>query len=250
MLDVPAYLDRIAYSGPLEPTAELLRDLHRAHLFSVPFENLDIALGRKIVCDENAFIHKIVAQKRGGFCYELNGAFAALLRAIGFQVTLLSARASREDGSESPEFDHLALKVDLDEPWLTDVGFGDSFLDPLRLRSGAQHSHDGRKYRVVEGNPSLHMERTDSSGAWKRQYSFTLTPRRLDEFALMCHHHQTSPESPFTRKSVCSRATADGRITVAERKLILTRDGVREERLLTSDSERRAALKEHFEVVL
>src|SRR5271169_4298248 len=149
MLNVPAYLDRIAYAGPLAPRLEVLRNLHRAHLLSVPFENLDIAAGRKIVCDENAFIDKIVERRRGGFCYELNGAFAALLRAIGFQVTLLSARVSREDGSDSPEFDHLALKVDLDEPWLTDVGFGDSFLDPLGLRSGAQHSHDGRKYRVV-----------------------------------------------------------------------------------------------------
>src|SRR5271170_4644175 len=100
MLDVPAYLDRIAYAGPLAPTVDVLRDLHRAHLFSVPCENLDIALGRQIVCDENAFIRKIVERRRGGFCYELNGAFAALLRAIGFRVTLLSARVFREDGSD------------------------------------------------------------------------------------------------------------------------------------------------------
>jgi arylamine N-acetyltransferase len=123
MLNVPAYLDRIAYTGPLVPTADVLRDLHRAHLFTVPFENLDIALGRKIVCDENGFVQKIVEQRRGGFCYELNGAFAALLRAIGFEVTLLSARVPREDGTDGPEFDHLALRIDLGESWLADVGF-------------------------------------------------------------------------------------------------------------------------------
>ncbi|HXM23082.1 MAG TPA: arylamine N-acetyltransferase [Terriglobales bacterium] len=250
MLNVPAYLDRIAYDGPIAPTPEVLRNLHRAHLFSVPFENLDIALGRKIVCDEAAFIRKIVERRRGGFCYELNGAFAGLLRAIGFQVTLLSARVPREDGSDGPEFDHLALRVDLDEPWLADVGFGDSFLDPLELRSGAEQSHDGRTYRVVDYGNSLHMERAERDGAWKQQYSFTLTPRSLNDFAAMCHYHQTSPESPFTRKSVCSRATADGRITVAERNLILTRNGIREERLLASDSEWRAVLKEYFEIVL
>jgi N-hydroxyarylamine O-acetyltransferase len=250
MLNVPAYLDRIAYTGPLTATAEVLRNLHRAHLLSVPFENLDIALGRKIVCDEDAFIRKIVKRRRGGFCYELNGAFAGLLRAIGFQVTLLSARVPREDGSYSPEFDHLALRVDLDEPWLADVGFGDSFLDPISLRAGTGQSNDGRRYLVVDCGTSLNMERTDPGGAWKPQYSFTLTPRGLADFAAMCHYHQTSRESPFTRKSVCSMATPDGRITVAERKLIVTRNGIREERLLTSDEEWRAALKEHFEILL
>jgi N-hydroxyarylamine O-acetyltransferase len=250
MLNVPAYLDRIAYAGSLAPSAEVLRNLHRAHLFSVPFENLDIALGRKIVCDEAAFIRKIVERRRGGFCYELNGAFAGLLRAIGFQVTLLSARVPREDGSDGPEFDHLALRVDLDEPWLADVGFGDSFLEPRGLRSAAEQSHDGRTYRVVDCGNSLRMERAERDGAWKQQYSFTLTPRSLSDFAAMCHYHQTSPESPFTGKSVCSRATPDGRITVAERKLILTRNGIREERLLASDPGWRAVLKEYFEIVL
>jgi N-hydroxyarylamine O-acetyltransferase len=249
MLDLLAYLDRIAYTGPLAPTLEVLRNLHRAHLFSVPFENLDIAAGRKILCDENACIDKIVERRRGGFCYELNGAFAALLRAIGFQVTLLSARVPREDGSDGPEFDHLALKIDLDEPWLADVGFGDSFLEPLELRSGVEGSHDGRRYRVVDAGNSLSMERAERDGIWKRQYSFTLTPRSLKDFAAMCHYHQTSPESPFTRKIVCSQATNDGRITVADRRLILIRNGTREEQLLASDEERSAALKKYFEIV-
>lgn len=250
MFNVPAYLDRIGYTGPLTPTPDVLRDLHRAHMFSVPFENLDIALGRKIVCDEGDFVRKIVERRRGGFCYELNGAFAGLLRTIGFEVTLLSARVPREDGSESPEFDHLTLKVDLDESWLADVGFGDSFLEPLQLRSGAEQLQDGWTYRVVDCDNSLCMERAERDGTWKRQYSFTLTPRSLNDFAAMCSYHQTSPESPFTRKSVCSMAIAGGRITVADRRLIFTRDGSRDERLLASDAEWRAALREHFNIVL
>ena len=253
MLDIPAYLDRIAYAGPIGPTLEVLRNLHRAHLLSVPFENLDIALGQEIVCDENAFLRKIVQRRRGGFCYELNGAFAGLLRAIGFKVTLLSARVPREDGSDSPEFDHLALRIDLDEPWLVDVGFGDSFLEPLKLSPGVDQRQDGWTYRVVDCEKSLCVERADRDGIWKGQYAFTLTPRSLNDFADMCRYHQTSPESPFTRKSVCSMATPDGRITVADRRLILTRNtrnGSKEERLLGSDSEWRAALKEHFDIVL
>src|SRR6476661_9816152 len=110
--------------------AETLRHLHHAHMLSVPFENLDISLGRKIICQEEGFLRKIIERLRGGFCYELNGAFAALLRELGFRVTLLSARVPRENGGNAPEFDHLALRVDLEEPWLVDVGFGDSFLEP------------------------------------------------------------------------------------------------------------------------
>ena len=250
MLEVSAYLDRIRYTGPTEPTPETLRNLHRAHLFAVPFENLDIVLGRRFVCDETAFIRKIVEHRRGGFCYELNGAFAALLRELGFKVTLLSARVPRDDGSDGPEFDHLALRVDLTEPWLADVGFGDSFLDPLRLEPGTEQLQGGRRFRIIEREHSLHMERAEPPGSWKPQYSFTLTPRSLNDFASMCQYHQTSPESPFTRKSVCTRATPEGRITLADRKLILTHDGIREEKLLESEEERRAALRKYFGLTL
>ena len=153
-MDVQAYLRRIRYTEPLipgvdRPGIDLLRALHRAHLFTVPFENLDIPLGRKIICDEARFLHKIVNEQRGGFCYELNGAFAALLRVLGFRVTLLSGRVARADGGYSPEFDHLTLRVDLEEPWLADVGFGECFLEPLRLEPGMEQPQNGRIYRLT-----------------------------------------------------------------------------------------------------
>jgi N-hydroxyarylamine O-acetyltransferase len=249
MLYTHAYLSRIAYTGSTEPTAETLRRLHRAHLFNVPFENLDIGLKRPIVCDQGAFLRKIVEKHRGGFCYELNGAFAALLGALGFRVTLLSARVPRDDGSESPEFDHLTLRVDLTEPWLADVGFGDSFLDPLRLIPGIEQEQQNGKFRISQGESSVRVEKL-SDGNWKAEYSFTLQPRALSEFADMCHYHQTSPRSSFTQKRVCTRATPDGRITLADRKLIVTRNGVREERSLNGEDEWRAELLQHFGVVL
>lgn len=249
-MNVSAYLARIGYTGTVTPTVETLTQLHRAHMFTVPFENLDIALGRKIVCDETAFVRKIVDRRRGGFCYELNGGLAGLLRELGFQVTLLSAQVPHQDGTDSPEFDHMALRVDLDEPWLADVGFGDSFVEPLRLKPGIEQPQHGWIYRLVEKQGTFDMERCEPGGSWKRQYSFTLLPRRLEEFAPMCHYHQTSPESPFTRKSVCSKATACGRITIAERKLIVTADGEKRESMLSSDEEWQAALRENFGVVL
>jgi N-hydroxyarylamine O-acetyltransferase len=247
-MEIDAYLRRIRYAAETEPSQNTLRSLHRAHMFAVPFENLDISLGRKIICDENRFRHKIVNERRGGFCYEMNGAFAELLRALGFKVTLLSARVCGGDGSEGPEFDHLALRVDLEEPWLADVGFGDSFVEPLLLKPGLEQAQFAKCYRLTSARGGLCLE-ANIDGAWRQQYVFTLEPRQLSEFAAMCHYHQTSPDSPFTRKRVCSLATLDGRITVTGDKLIETRNGVREERTLAED-ERLAILRERFGVNL
>jgi N-hydroxyarylamine O-acetyltransferase len=244
------YLHRIGYTGPHGPTATTLHDVHRAHLFTVPFENLDIGLGHKIICEERSFLRKIVDRRRGGFCYELNGAFAALLRELGFKVTLLSARVPRENGSNAPEFDHLALRVDLEEPWLVDVGFGDSFLEPLRLEPGIEQEQDGRKFRITAQGGVRQVEQSGPRGDWKGQYCFTLIPRRLDEFAPMCHYHQTSPESHFTQKSLCSKAVPGGQVTLSDRRLVITRNGAREERLLNSEQEWHSALWEYFGVVL
>lgn len=250
MLDVAAYLDRINYSGPVDPSSETLRAIHRAHLLEVPFENLDISRGRKIVIDEEAIVHKVVTLRRGGFCYELNGACAALLRAFGFRVTLLSARVARANGGEGPDFDHLTLRVDLEEPWLADVGFGESFLEPLRLEAGKEQLDPTGLYRLLQRGERLQMEKALPDGGWKPQYSFSLQARRLEEFAGMCRYHQTSPESSFTQKRLCTRATPDGRITLSEMKLIVTRNGEREERSLSSEEEWDFILRERFGIQL
>lgn len=250
MFDVSSYLSRINYSGPTDPTAATLRSLHRAHMLTAPFENLDISLHRKIVVDEAAILHKVINLRRGGFCYELNCAFAALLRALGFSVTFLSARVARANAGEGPEFDHLTLRVDLNESWLADVGFGDSFVQPLRLESESEQIDPAGKFRLMQNGERLQMEKAEPGESWKPQYSFSLQPRTLDEFAGVCHYHQTSPDSSFTQKRVCSRAMPEGRITLSELKLIVTRDGVREERQLASEDEWRSVLLEQFGVRL
>ena len=250
MVDVSSYLARIGHSGAIKPTGEVLRSLHRTHMLSVPFENLDISLGRKIVTEENSILQKIVARRRGGFCYELNGAFAALLRALGFQVTLLSARVARASGGEGPEFDHLTLRVDLDEPWLADVGFGESFLEPLRLDAGRAQQDPAGAFRLVEDGGRRQMQKREPDGNWRPQYSFSLQPRSLEQFAGMCHYHQTSPASSFTQKRICSRATPDGRVTLSEMKLIVTHKGQREETTVASEEEWLRTLQEHFAIRL
>lgn len=251
MLDIDAYLDRIHYEGPRTPTPATLRSVHRAHMLSVPFENLDIMRKHPISIVAEDSVRKIVNQGRGGFCYELNGAFAALLDSLGFKVDLLSARPARQAGDFAPEFDHLALRVEAaGQPWLADVGFGDLFLEPLKLETGIEQPQGIRSFRIVNHGGDLLLAMRDGSQEWKNQYRFSLHPRRIEEFAERSRFHQTSPESHFTRNSVCSLATADGRVTLSGSKLIITTGGKREERIFAASSEVDEALREKFGIVL
>jgi N-hydroxyarylamine O-acetyltransferase len=248
-MDVDTFLGRIGYSGPREPNAETLRQLHRAHMLAVPFENLDIHLGRPIVLSAPAFYDKIVRHRRGGFCYELNGLFAWLLEQLGFGVAMLSARVY--DGVQpGPEFDHLVLLVDaLGDRMIADVGFGDSFLEPLRLDSAEEVVQQGSAYRLTRSGHDTILERRRGAD-WEPQYVFSLTPRQLGEFAAMCERQQTSPESVFTRKTVCSMATTDGRITLSNNRVITTVAGRRTEREIANEAEYRTLLAAHFGMVL
>ncbi len=248
-MDVARYLTRIGDSGPREPIAATLRRLHRAHMLSVPFENLDIG-HRPIVPDEVAFVRKVVDEHRGGFCYELNGAFSALLRAMRFNLRMLSAGVSRKAGGFGPDFDHLALLVEIEgEQWLADVGFGDSFLEPLRFEPGREQNDPAGLFRITPAGHAFLLERFHD-GAWDTQYRFTLAPHGLTDYAGMCEYHQTSPQSSFTQSTICSLAMEDGRITLSGLRLIATLGGVREERELASDAEWREALRDHFAIVL
>lgn len=250
MMNTAAYLQRINYTGPLDPSAEMLRALHQAHLLAVPFENLDIHLGRPIIPDEAAFYRKIVERRRGGFCYELNGLFAWLLRQLGFDVTLLSARVANGNGTFGPEFDHLVLLVQLEERWLADVGFGDCFRDPLRLDEAGEQVQPLGAYQLTHaGNEWVYWERGEALD-WQPQYQFTLQPRRLSDFAGMCHVQQTAPESHFTRQRICSIATPSGRASLSDRRLIITSHGRREEQLLGDEAAVESALWEWFGVRL
>lgn len=252
-MDVNAYLDRIRYSGPTTPGVETLRALHLAHLYTVPFENLDIHLGRWIILDEERLYEKIVRQRRGGFCYELNGMFGWLLRELGFRVSYLNARVANAEGVYGIDFDHLTLRVDLDEPWLADVGFGDSFREPLRFNTtDPQPQPPFGAYRLIpEGEPQgdyfIYQSLSESS-VWQPQYRFSLTPYRLQDFEGGCHHNQTSPDSHFTQKRVCTLATPEGRITLRDTRLIRTANGTREERPVADESAYNTVLRDCFDI--
>ncbi len=243
-----AYLRRIHYEGPRQPTPEVLRNLHRAHMLAVPFENLDIPARRPIILDTACLLHKVVDRHRGGFCYELNGALAWLLRSFGFEVSMLSARVARKDGSSSPEFDHMTLEVRdaAGDSWLADVGFGDCFLEPLSLTRPTESEQQRRTYRLLADEDTLLLQRKSLEKDWTPQYQFTRTPHQLEEFAPMCHFHRTSPESSFTQRRLCSLATPNGRITLEGMRLITTQNGRKTETEVVNEEEYRQLLREKF----
>jgi N-hydroxyarylamine O-acetyltransferase len=249
-LPIKPYLSRIHYTSSLEPTFQTLAALHEAHLLAVPFENLDISLGREIILDEAALFRKIVEQRRGGFCYELNGLFASLLRALGFKVTMLSAEVAHASGGFGPAFDHLVLLVQLEEPRLVDVGFGDSFSRPLLLKETLEQVQDKNAYRLLRDGPYWTLQQRSADGTWDAQYRFTLQPRRLSDYKEMCRYQQTSPESHFTRQRVCTLMTRRGRVTLSDMRLIITEQGKRHEQALSNQEEYSAALRERFGINL
>jgi N-hydroxyarylamine O-acetyltransferase len=248
-MDVASYLNRINYYGRLDISVETLTALHRAHMLAVPFENLDIHLDRPILLEEPRLLEKIVDRRRGGFCYELNGAFAWLLRTVGFDVEMLEAEVRSPDGVFGPPFDHMTLLVNLEQRWLADVGFGDSFLEPLLLDERRAQVQQDRSYRVNESEGVLLME-TQEAGSWTTQHRFSTRPYRLADFAGMCRFHQTSPDSIFTQRRTCTLATSEGRITLTGRRLITTTRERRNERELKSAVEYRSELSEQFGVDL
>jgi N-hydroxyarylamine O-acetyltransferase len=260
MIDAPAYLSRMGYHGPADPTANTLRALQRAHLLAVPFENLDIPLGRAIRLDTPHLFDKIVTRRRGGYCFEVNGLFALLLESLGFQVVRLSASSANDDGTYLAEFEHLALQVhSVDDPetaWLVDVGWGDGPIEPLRLLEAGEQQRGQRIYRLHADSSFLVLEEKLAGGEWLKHYRFNLAAHELDEFEAMNQFMQTSPESPFTNKRLCTLFRPDGRITVSDMRWIVTRNhGLRggetkEERLLEGEAEVSQVLHDEFGIDL
>lgn len=266
-MDVDRYLARIHVRHRAAPTDDYLRELMQRHLTAVPFENLDILQNRPIRLEREGMYRKIVDQRRGGFCYELNGLFAWLLSRLGFNVTLLSARVYHSQTRRfGPEFDHLTLRVRTGSDWLVDVGFGDSARQPIsfsgweatdafgRFRLEPEpagwESDTGKKELVPAPDPAYFRLSHWTGEEWRPQYAVSRTPRRLSEFADMCRYHQTSPESPFTAKRICTRATTDGRRTLTGQTRTLTTAAGRQHLELKTADEVREELERGFGISL
>jgi N-hydroxyarylamine O-acetyltransferase len=236
------YLDRINYSGSLEPTLETLIGLHRAHLQTIPYENLEIHFGRKLGLNLERIFERLVLEQRGGWCYEMNGLFAWVLREIGFDVRLVSTQVTRADGSLMAPGDHVALIVQLEQKWLVDVGWGNGFLDPLPLEVGI-YRQGFLEYRLEAVGKAwrFHNQQYGADG-----FSLTLEPHQLEDFQERCTWQQSSPESGFVRIAVCQRFTPEGINTLRGAVLIRIRSSGKFEHAISGFEEFEQVLREDF----
>lgn len=224
------YLARIGHEPIDASDVATLASLQDAHVRAVPFENLDIHLGRPLSLGLDDLAAKVVEERRGGFCYELNGLFCALLTTLGFDAWLVEARTREEDGTLGPRFDHARIVVATDEgPVLVDVGTGASPRGPIRLDRDGPQRVGHVTYRVRTRQGRFETDRLDGDD-WTPGWSFDLAERRLGDFADRCLFHQRSPDSHFTSKPLCTLVTEDGHITLTDRRLIETVGGRRTER--------------------
>lgn len=228
-MDIEAYLERIGLSETPSLDFDGLERLQRAHLSSVPFENLDVFHRRGVRTDESWSIQKVVQRRRGGWCFELNGAFSELLIGLGFSVRRLAATVLY--GSQSPMPTHLTIEVALDRPYLVDVGFGDSFIRPLPLDSPGPHDGGTEDYGFVFEDATATLVSWDDRGDAQAHYAFDRTARSLSEFEEASLWLQTEPGLQWTSTPFATKLVDGGpdRVTLLEDRLKLRRDGLWEE---------------------
>ena len=237
------YFARVGYDGPRGASLRTLRDLHRAHLLAIPYENLDIHLGVPLTLDAEAMFAKLVDERRGGWCYEMNGVFGRVLETLGFDVRYLSGAVGRAARGWRAYGNHLVLVVTLDRPWIADVGFGDGFLTPLPLEPGT-YRQDFLEYRVSRDGPWWRVHNHAFGGA--DGFDFTLTSREPGDFAAQCHELQTSPDSPFVTTTVCERFEPGGLVILRGATLREVRPAGTTDRVLGDAAEFETVLRDRF----
>ncbi len=249
-MDTEKYLRRLGIEiTDILANAESLKFLQKQHLLNVPFENLDIHWKRRILLDTNAFYKKIVEEKRGGFCYELNGLFCELLNKIGFPSRMVSARVADGKGDFSGEYDHMAILTKIDgADFLVDVGFGDFTAEPLKLILDIAQKDETGEFLVKKRDDEYFEVAKKDGDEWKGEYLFKDSARDLAEFTAMCNFHQTSPESHFTQGKVCSLMLENGRKTLTDKQFIETKNGERRETEVNSEEEFNALLAREFSI--
>jgi N-hydroxyarylamine O-acetyltransferase len=246
MPDLTAYLERIGHRGKLRADLGTLVELHRRHLLSIPYENLDVLLGRPVGLDVEPIYRKLVLDRRGGWCYEMNGLFAWALERVGFNITRLAAGVGRASRGDAATGNHLALCVHLDEPYLADVGFGDGLIEPVPIRPGPidQRGFGFALEPLGDGWWRVHNHEWGAAPS----FDFALAPGERSLFEKQCAHLQTSPESNFRQVAVVQRHVEEGLVVLRGRVLKRIRgDGV-DEHVVADAGEYAAILRDVFEL--
>jgi len=244
------YLERLNYSGAIQLTDDRLEALHRAQAYTIPFENFDILLGRGIVLDPVTLYNKLVHQKRGGYCFELNGLFLRALHAFGFDARALLARVHLVDPPTGRG--HQLILVTLQgREWIADVGFGGPGLRaPIPFELNHPTTQDGQMFRLVEAGPYGIMLQTQKEAQWQNLYSFDLGQVFPSDIIYGNHFTSTHPSSFFTFARVAALPRPNGRVSLFNCALrSITADGEHEQELAEGQAYL-DALKTHFGIEL
>jgi N-hydroxyarylamine O-acetyltransferase len=243
-MNLERYLERIKYSGSLESNLETLVGVHRNHLLHIPYENLDIHFGRTLQLNPARAFEKIVLEKRGGWCYEMNGLLAWVLREIGFEVQYLACAVGQTNASAN----HLALKVNLEQAYLADAGFGNGLIEPIPLKSGV-YTQQSRAFQLEQRGEGWRFDIPSVAlGAVGNSFDFTLEPQQLEHFQERCTYLQTSPESSFVRVVVCHRMTETGVQSLRGAVLQTISNGIETSRTLETREQYDTVLSEVFDL--
>ncbi len=247
-IDLPAYFERIGLTHAPAADLEGMEVLQRAHLLSIPFENLDIALGRGISLDPARVFDKLVTRGRGGYCFEHNLIFLAVLHALGFAARPLIGRVWLM-AEDVPGRTHRLNRVEMGgRVWIADVGFGGSLAPVLPLESDhVRTTSDGVRHRFVTDADHGWMLERDFGKGYQRQYSFTLEKAWPIDFVLGNHYTSTAPASLFTSVKMVSIPTPAGFVSLMDRKLRLASGDVRE---IANAAAYRGALRRYFGIDL
>ena len=224
-LDLEQYSARIEFAGAFRPTLETLRGLHLAHATHIPFENLDVLLGRPILLDLDSVFAKLVIAQRGGYCFEQNALFASVLDAAGFKTTRLAARVRIGTTQVRPR-SHMLLAVEIEgAAWIADVGFGaEVFLQPSPLEEGRETEQFGWRYRIVRED-ALYVLQSHRREGWFDLYSFTLEPQYPVDYQVSNYYTSTFPESLFVTNLVVQRPGQHTRLSLMNRKFTEAKPG-------------------------
>jgi N-hydroxyarylamine O-acetyltransferase len=247
--DLDAYLERIAATAPLAPSAETLADLQQAHVGAIPFENLDILLGRPIALDLESLQAKLVTAGRGGYCFEQNTLFQAVLEKLGFEVTPLAARV-RRGTTDVRARTHMLLRVDLAEgPFVSDVGFGAAGpVRPLPLEEGREHWLGPMGHRLRREEDHLWVLEGNADGEWADLYAFTLERQYPIDYEMASHFTSTHPRSAFVNSLTAQRMFPERRIILRNRELSVREGRATETTVVRSPEHLLEVLEGHFDL--
>jgi len=250
-VNIEQYLKRIEYRGNVKTDLNCLMQLHKSHVMAIPFEALDAQLGRKINLDIPSVFEKVIVQKRGGYCYELNHLFHTLLTTIGFENHLISARVY-DDGKYGPAFDHMAIVVNLDGEWLVDVGYGDLFIEPIRLQHNLEQEDHFKFYKIQRLNTheAILHESLKKNIDYRIRYLLDTRKRQIADFEEQNRFKQSSPDSHFVKNRICTIATKTGRKTILNETFKVKQNENLMSRVIENEKDLHQILAQEFDIRL